>query len=57
MYAFAGKINFDIDGNLYLDKFGHTISSYESIVPRQNFDNLGFAFMTVFQVLSAENWQ
>ena len=47
MSFFAGKVKFNDDGDLDLEN---------GTVPRANFDKLGWAFLTVFEVMIGENW-
>jgi len=47
MSFFAGKIKFDDDGNY--DPNGTTV--------RENYDTLGQAFLTIFQVLMGAEWR
>ena len=47
MQFFAGKLKFDEDGNLDLEN---------GIISRENFDNIGWAFLTIFKVLIGDNW-
>ena len=47
MSSFAGKIRFDQEGNLDLD---------EGESPRENFDSLGGALLTIFDVLIGDDW-
>lgn len=50
MQFFAYKFRFDADG-YPVDK-----DYVDAKIPRENFDNLLSAFVTIFQILTAENW-
>ena len=57
MQAFAGVLIFDQEGNTAKNKFGYSDLTYKGgIIPRYNFDNLWYAILTVFQIISAEDW-
>jgi hypothetical protein len=47
MSFFAGKVKFDDDGNIDIENGSS---------PRANFDRLGWAALTVFEVMIGENW-
>ncbi|CAI2381758.1 unnamed protein product [Moneuplotes crassus] len=47
MQFFAGKLKFDEDGN-------HDTVNGTSI--RENFDNIGWSFLTIFKILIGDNW-
>ena len=47
MQFFAGILKFDEDGNYNLDT---------GTSPRENFDNIGWAFLTIFKLLIGDNW-
>jgi len=47
MSFFAGKVKFNDDGDFDLEN---------GTAPRANFDKLGWAFLTVFEVMIGENW-
>lgn len=53
MQLFANRMKFDGDG--YVIPIGSE-GWDEAMSPRANFDDLTFAFTTIFQVLSGENW-
>ncbi|CAI2378686.1 unnamed protein product [Moneuplotes crassus] len=47
MQFFAGKLKFDEEGNHDLEN---------GTVSRENFDNIGWAFLTIFKILIGDNW-
>ena len=47
MQFFAGKLKFDEEGN---------VDKENGITSRENFDNIGWAFLTIFKVLIGDNW-
>lgn len=55
MQLFAGKLHLNDDDTLCLDKYGY-IDMYSGNVPTHNFDDIRSSFVTVFQILSGEDW-
>ena len=47
MQFFAGKLKFDEDGN---------VDQENGESNRENFDNIGWAFLTIFKILIGDNW-
>merc|ERR1719171_2304224 len=59
MSFFATKFHFDDDGYLIEDgdaKWCPGGFEDESCIPRANFDTFLWSFVTIFQILSGENW-
>jgi len=55
MQSFAGKMKFDDHSNVDLNKYGYP--NPDGTASDNNFDNFPNAFVTIFQVLSGEDWQ
>ena len=59
MQLFANRFRFDGDTGFRV-KLGDSAEAREAFdgadVPRSHFDDLGTAFVTIFQILSGENW-